>query len=395
MPDRFLFSAWMLCAALWVASSGFAEPYVPASDDEVLETLPRVVLSERGKLNTLRRQLRADRDNVDLASQLVRLCLAENKRTSDPRYIGYARAALRPWWDMPEPPPGILKLRAKLKEKDHLYDAALSDLELLLRKQPTDLQAWIEVANLQRTQGRYAQALSASEAMEQIGGGSFAVAIGRIPVLAVTGQAQEAYDQLEAILPEARDDWPSTVPWVLTLQADVARALGKDDQADAHFRAGLEIEPSDSYLLRSYGDFLLDHGRADEAMQLLREHTADNGILLRAAIAAKQAGQETMAQKWQDQLDSLFMETRLRGSIPHGRYESRYHLELKGDPTRALELALANWERQKEYRDTRNVLEAAIAAGARESAAPVVAFLREHRTQDVVLESLIKKLGAI
>ncbi len=22
----------------------------------------------------------------------------------DPRYVGYAQAALKPWWDLPEPP---------------------------------------------------------------------------------------------------------------------------------------------------------------------------------------------------------------------------------------------------------------------------------------------------
>jgi hypothetical protein len=34
---------------------------------------------------------------------------------SDPRYNGYAEAALRPWWSLPHPPNSVLLLRAPMK----------------------------------------------------------------------------------------------------------------------------------------------------------------------------------------------------------------------------------------------------------------------------------------
>ena len=40
--------------------------------------------------------------------------------------------------------PAILKVRAKLKEKEHDYDQALADLELVLKQKPRDVQTWVE-----------------------------------------------------------------------------------------------------------------------------------------------------------------------------------------------------------------------------------------------------------
>ncbi len=367
------------------------EPYVPASDDEVLETLPRLVLSERGELNVKRRQLRADPGNEALAAEVAAGYVDLGKRTGDPRYDGYARAALRRWWDADDAPANVLQLRAKIKERDHDYDAAVDDLRLLLEHEPLNVQAWIEVANLRRVQGRYDEAREACDALDGFAA-EVPAAIARVPLSAVTGGAQEAYDRLEAIKPEVSSRWTGTLPWLLAMQAEVARALGHDERAEAHYREAFEVDPGDMYLLRVYGDFLLDHGRADDALPMLRDHVSDTGILLRAAIAAKQAGDTGLAEEWSGQLENRFEEIRLRGGVPHGRFESRFYLELKGEPQRALVVALENWDKQKEYRDHRNALEAALAAGDPEAAAPVIAFLKQQGTKDVVLEALVERL---
>ncbi|MGI9428033.1 MAG: hypothetical protein ACR2NM_05205, partial [Bythopirellula sp.] len=162
---------------------------------------------------------------------------------------------------------------------------------------------------------------------------------------------------------------------------------------EQHYREGLENEPGDKYLLRTYADYLLDHGREKEVLSLLRDHSNDTGILLRVAIAAKRLGEHSLAAKWQAQLEGRFEEIRLRGSEPHGRFESRCALELRADPQQALALGLANWKKQKEPRDTRNVLEAALAAGDSDRAQPVIAFLQQHGTEDAVLQKLVVQLG--
>jgi hypothetical protein len=115
--------------------------------------------------------------------------------------------------------------------------------------------------------------------------------------------------------------------------------------------------------------------------------------LLLAAIAAHRSGQQALAAEWQAQLRSRFEETRLRGDQPHGKFEARYELELRNDPRRALTVALANWQQQRAPRDTRNVLEAAIAAKDPAAAQPALEFLKHHRTQNVVLERLARQLA--
>jgi hypothetical protein len=114
--------------------------------------------------------------------------------------------------------------------------------------------------------------------------------------------------------------------------------------------------------------------------------------LLCLAIAASRGRQDALAAEWQAQLESRFEETRLRGDQPHGRFEAHYELALGNDPQRALTLAKANWQQQKEPHDTRIMLEAAIAAEDPAAAEPALKFLKESGTQDVVLKRLAQQL---
>ncbi|MEL7238355.1 MAG: hypothetical protein AAGK78_05785, partial [Planctomycetota bacterium] len=118
------------------------------------------------------------------------------------------------------------------------------------------------------------------------------------------------------------------------------------------------------------------------------------GVLLRAAIAAKQDGDESRSAAWTNELADRFEAIRRRGDLPHGRYESRFYLDLRSDPPRALELAEENWAQQKEYRDTRNLLEAALAAGSPDGAQAAVEFLRNTGNEDVRLQALSRQVVA-
>lgn len=367
------------------------EPFIPSDSNEVLEVLPRSLFSTRDEFATLRLKLAEDPTNIELAADVAARFVDLGKSEGDPRFYGYAQAALGPWWEATDAPSSILKLRAKLNERDHRYDAALADLKLLLRAEAQDVQAWIELANIYRVQGKYGEARKACDELRQFAGTAPTVMCSA-PILAVTGQAQEAYDSLSEILPTVKDRWPTAAQWVLTMQAEISRALGNDAQAERHLKEGLTNDPSDYYLLRSYADLLLDQGREEEVVPLLREHVVDTGVLLCAAIAARKSGQQELADQWASQLKSRFVETRLRGDQPHARFEARYELELMNDPEQALALAEANWQQQKEYRDSRNVLEAAIAARAPARARQVVEFLKQHGTQDVLFDRLVQEL---
>src|SRR5688572_19072311 len=85
-----------------------AAPYVPASDSQVLERLPispaDPVFRE---LRTLRAELAARPGNPDLAAKLAGRYFGLAMAEGDPRYIGYAEAALRPWLAAHSIPPDL------------------------------------------------------------------------------------------------------------------------------------------------------------------------------------------------------------------------------------------------------------------------------------------------
>jgi tetratricopeptide (TPR) repeat protein len=383
---------WVSIAALATSiAATAAEPYLPSDDGEVLETLPRDLLSSRDELTTLRRQLAGNSNDAELAANVASRYLQLGKQEGDPRFNVYAQAALKPWWEATNPPAAILKLRAKLKERDHRYDEALADLQLLLEHEPEDIQAWIELANIYRVQGKYAQAREACDRLRAFAGDA-ATLLGSVPLMAATGEAEEAYASLTEILPTVKAQWPAALQWIYTTQAEIARALGRYHEAEQHYLQGLANDPKDKYLLRSYADFRLDGGREEEVLRLLRPYTSDTGILLCLAIAAHRNGQQSLDTEWRAQLRSRFDETRLRGDQPHGRFEARFELELMNNPQRALALAQLNWQLQKEPHDTRILLEAAVAAKNPAAAQPVLEFIKENGTQDVTLERLARQL---
>jgi len=378
---------------LVVFSTRAAEPYIPASNDEVLETLPTELLAARSEIAKLRERLSRNSTNSLLAADVATEYMKIGNREGDPRYYGYAQAALSPWWDNAKAPTEVLAIRAKLKEKDHRYDAALEDLDVLIDQEPENVQAWVERINIYRVLGRYDEALEACDHIASFAGPDRTL-LCRIPIMAVTGQEQAAASELEKLIAVAEREFPAAVQWVTTMQADIARMLGNETQAEAFYKRGLADNPSDTYMIRGYADLLLDKDRPAEALALLRDHVSDNGALLAAAIAARRVGENKLADGWQSELKTRFDEIRLRGSDPHGRFEARYLLELKNEPEQALEVALANWHKQKEQRDTQNVLEAAVAVGDSTAAKPVLNFLAKHNTHDARFEELITRLEA-
>jgi tetratricopeptide (TPR) repeat protein len=383
--------AWWGSVLIAVASAGGAEPFIPQDDAVVLESLPAPLFASRDEIARLRDRLAADPSDPEIAASAATRYMQLGAETGDARFYGYARAALGPWWQSDDPPPNVLRLRAKLNERNHEYDLALADLQRLVRREPRDVQAWIETANINRVQGNYKQALLACDQLNAFAG-PFATAIARLPVMAATGKADDAYRRLGELLPEAKADYPSTTQWFTIMQAETAQALGRDDLAEKHWRDARNRAPDDKYVLRAYGEFLLDHDRADEALALVAGRPNDDGLLLCAALAAQRLGRDQDAARWQAELVRRFEEVRQRGDVPLGRFEARSVLLLEQDPPRALALALANWRVQKEVHDTRTVLEAAIAAHDPRQAQPVLQFLAENGARHAALDPLVEQL---
>ena len=282
-------------------------------------------------------------------------------------------------------------MRAKLKEKDHKYREALEDLESLLQRDPEDRQAWIEVANLYRVIGSYQRSRESIGQLSSLGDQA-AVLVATAPLKAVTGDARQAYDALTKFLESSDGAQSKLRPWAVAMQGDIAASLGQFETADKHYREALAIDGGSLHLKRAYADFLLDHQHPQPVLKLLVEHESDNGCLLLMAIAANRMGMKERAAALKSKMAVRFEEIRLRGNQPHGRFESRYELELNDNPEKALEVALQNWELQKENRDARAVLESALAAKNFAAAASTIEFVKSSGNEDVAMTQLVRAL---
>jgi hypothetical protein len=379
--------AWVM---LGIAACGpaIAEPFVPASDDEVLE---RLAVSPSDptlrQLRALQGQLRQTPDNLVLATRVATGYLELGRVTGDPRYAGYSEAALTPWWHLDNPPSEVLVLRATLRQRMHQFDAALADLATVLNSNPRNVQARLTRATVLQVQGAYGAVREECRALKNLTSELVWTAC-LTGVTASTGRLDDGYRQLRAAFDRHPPGQIGLQSWVLTSLAEMAARAGMIPEAESHFRAALAVEAADPYLLGAYADFLLDNDRSLEVLPLLREKTGTDPLLLRYALALQaQHSKELAAQV--EKLRDRFAANRLRGDRVHLREEARFTLHLLAAPAAALELAQENWQVQKEPADVRILLESALAAHNAESIDAVRDWLKASRLEDVQLTRLL------
>ena len=338
-----------------------AAPFVPESDSQVLERLPFTVNDPAMReLRALRDQLKDQPDNLPLAVRLARGYLELGRLTGDPRYAGYAQAALSPWWDHKQAPEEVLVLRATLRQRLHQFDAALADLATVLNANPRNPQARLTRATVLQVQGAYGATREECLALRNLTQELVGIAC-LASVNGATGKLGESYVELRTALDRQRYVQPGVRSWVLTSLAEMAARAGMAEDAQRHFREALALDAADNYLLGAYADFLLDHGHPEEVIALLQDKTRADPLLLRYALALQaQHSKELPARV--EQLRDRFEASRLRGDRVHLREEAHFALHLLNDPNAALKLARENWAVQKEPADIRILLEAALAA---------------------------------
>ncbi|QOY93795.1 hypothetical protein IM543_20000 [Massilia sp. UMI-21] len=380
--------------AVLLSCSAAAAPYIPSSGSQVLERLPARFDPVQRELAQLRAALAANPRDLARASALARRCIELARRDGDPRYLGYAQAALAPWWKLPREraPAEVLVLRATLAQSTHAFGEALADLDEVVRRDPGNAQAWLTRATILLVTGDYAGSRS-----------SCARLFGRAPDLvlqtclaavgSVSGQARPSYDRLAHTL-AARADAPAPLrAWSGTLLAEMAERLGEYAAAETHFRAALRADPQDSYLLAAYADFLLERGRAREVLPLVKDRTQADALLLRHALALSALDADEAAGQ-SAALRARFEAARRRGDTVHRREEARFALALARDPAEAVRLAKLNWAVQKEPADLRILARAAAASGDADAARLVRDWLGRSKLEDRSLEAVAPRRGA-
>lgn len=369
----------------------FAAPYVPASDADLLETLSTRAADPRAReMRELRASLARNPNDPELAVRLARRYYAEVAAEGDPRYIGYAQAALAPWWKQPAPPPDVRVMRAVLRQFNHDFDAALADLSAAAAQTPTLAEAWSWQAAIHLVRGDYAAARTACERMAPLTTPLIGTAC-LASVDSVNGRAEAAARALQDALATHSTAPADEQLWALTRLAETEERRGRHAEAEAAYRRALALKLTDGYLLAAYADFLLDRQRPAEVLTLLDGKGRSDLLLLRLALAAKTL-QHPSLKAWQDELSARFDAARRRGDATHEKEESRFVLAVLGEPRRALDLARRNYAVQREPADARALLEAAIAARDPTAAEPVLQWMASSLIESALLQSLVARL---
>ncbi len=371
-------------------SAAHATPFIPPDDGVVLEHLP----DARDALRAKHRALAADPHNLKLALDVAHGDLDRSRELGDPRFLGRAEAALAPW-PASVAPPDVTLLRAVIAQSNHDFDGALAMLGDVLSKKPADGQAWLTRAAIHQAQANYPAALADCG---QVAG----LVLGLVPdvctasVMALRGHAPLALRAVGLSLQINADEAahaPGVAMWALTLAAETADRLD-DPSAEGWFKRALALNARDPYLLGAWSDWLLDHGRPDEVMTLLAGYTRVDPLLLRLALAEAAVSDPAEAGHVAD-LAARFEASRLRGEFVHRREQARFTLFLLHRPSEAVALAAANWGVQREPADARILLEAAIASGQLDAAAPVVAWFDVNHVQDMRLAPLVARVRPV
>jgi tetratricopeptide (TPR) repeat protein len=381
----------ILALACCSAAATQAAPYIPASGQLVVETVPRRGDPAQQELRRLRSQLNASPNDITIAATIARRYIALARSETDPRYLGYAESALAPWWQQAAPPTDVRLLRATLLQSTHQFTPALADLKAVLASEPQNVQAWLTQATVQTVQGDYS---GATVSCARVSGLSIElVGITCIANIgAVTGKAAASEQLLDLTLSRSSNAPQDLRVWALTLLAEMAQRRGDATTSEARFRRALTLSPRDSYLLGAYADLLLEQNRAADVLELLRDQERIDALLLRRALALQQAGKQSAMQADVRELAARFDAAAQRGDTVHQREQARFELVLRHDAKTALALARKNWEVQKEPADIRIYLQAAVQARA--DARPVIDWVATHHTEDAAATRLIHQLQA-
>jgi hypothetical protein len=378
-------------AALVLAIATAASPYIPTDDVQVLERLPGANTPQFRQLKSLRTAAAFAPNDVARATILAAAYVRASRLEGDPRFLGYAQAALTPWWSDPAAPIPVLMLRATIRQSRHEFDPALSDLDRVLARDPGNPQALLTRATVLTVRGRYQESRRDCNRLRGLVPDIYRVAC-IAAIDSVTGVALPAYESLQHAMQGGTHIDGAGRAWAETLLGEIAHRRG-DPAAEGHFRAALDVGDRDLYLLGAYSDWLLDQGRATEVVTLLQNEMRIDPLLLRLALAQR-ALQLPEAAASIEALRARFEASRARGDTVHQREDARFELFLRGDAHSALALALANWQVQREPADLRVLAEAAAASGDRTTLQLVRRWLAETGFEFPAVAALAIGAGA-
>ena len=389
-----VFVCFATICACFASSPSISAPRTPTNSAEVLERLPirpgdpiaRELADLRAEVTRAAKQTPADSGPATaLAQRYFELAVARG----DPRYVGYADALVAQFPQTKSPE--LLAVRGQLQQYRHGFATALADFASALDADPQFAVAHAWRGAIFLVQADYVSAQSECNALqslqrETLYGGCIGL------LRAYTGQLAAADSALQAALKLTTN--AANRLWLLTRLAEVSAWRSQPEKAERYYREALALGIDDGYLLAAWSDFLLDQKRPADVVKWLAGWEASDGLLLRLAIAENLL-KLPAAKAHSQAMGDRFAAARMRGDTTHMAEEARFELQLLGNPAASLAVASANYQVQREPRDARALLEAAIATGNIAAAQPVRDWLRTSGFEDPHLRQLGERSAQI
>ena len=336
---------------VFFSMTGFALSLNNIDDDTIVTQLPKTITLITNETDLLRRQLKQQPNNIDIATALAKRYIQTAQNQSDPRFLGYAQGVLSPWWHTDKPPVDVRILRATIYQNQHRFNEALIDLDAAIKAEPTRQQAWLLKATVHQSLGQHPQAIGSCYQLGQyatslISSGCMAAS------LYESGLAGRAMGLLDALAQEnINQQTPEIQQWLYTLFAETSAQLNQA-RAETFFRQALGVKKRSPHLLLSYSDYLLKQQLPQNVIALLaKDDTLDDTLLLQLARSYRAMGDIENTEKYKFLLSQRFKTAESQNSLLHQASAARFALEFEDDKQKALTLAKNNWKQQKTYRD--------------------------------------------
>jgi tetratricopeptide (TPR) repeat protein len=197
MLARFL--AAVLLGAGWCAH---AAPFTPATDSEVVERLPLAGDPAARRIDSLRKQLAARPDDAALRIEIARRYFDLAMAQGDPRYVGYASAAIAPLHGKAEGVSAYWFVQGLIQQYSHDFSGAIKSLVRASELDPRAAEPIAWQAAVEMVQARYRDALGECTRLVPLATPLLAHGCTAY-VHASTGQLEPAYEALAKAVAQA------------------------------------------------------------------------------------------------------------------------------------------------------------------------------------------------
>lgn len=317
------------------------------------------------------RASRAEPDNAVLARDAARIMIDEGREQGDSRIVGAAGGILRPF--IASGDTETLYLAAVARQYQHDFDGALTLLDRAIAADPSGINIRLTRATIYTVQGRLDDALadcrSLSNLRPDVG------FLCQSTALILTDQAPVVATRLADILAQP-DLLPDSLrTWAIGLQGEIAALQGDDRASLTYFNSLIAADPSVIRERLLAADGWMRLGEPQAAIDVLADAPPVDGVLLRRVLALRELGNTADSDRLEAELARRVTQNLDLGLTSHAREDGLYFLLIANDPAAALERAQVNWALQHEVEDARLLIDAAIAAGQPDAAAPVAEWI--------------------